>query len=131
MGFPRQEYSRGLPFPSRGDPPHPGIKPTSPCIGRQVLYHWPRGNEFIQSGMWMLIHRAYRLLPHSRIRAKTLPLCPLRISAHLMRSLKMQRMETPQLSSGTKPCSPRQFNASLLHLNLIYHGKEKMQISII
>jgi len=29
MGFYRQEYSSGLPFPSRGDPPAPGIKPVS------------------------------------------------------------------------------------------------------
>ena len=28
MGFPRQEYCSGLPFPPPGDPSHPGIKPT-------------------------------------------------------------------------------------------------------
>ena len=30
MGFPRQEYWRGLPFPSPGDLPNPGIEPKSP-----------------------------------------------------------------------------------------------------
>ena len=30
MGFPRQEYWSGLPFPSLGDLPNPGIEPTSP-----------------------------------------------------------------------------------------------------
>ena len=29
MGFSRQEYWSGLPLPSPGDPPNPGIKPTS------------------------------------------------------------------------------------------------------
>ena len=29
MGFPRQEYWGGLPFPSPGDLPHPGIEPWS------------------------------------------------------------------------------------------------------
>ena len=29
MGFSRQEYQSGLPFPSPGDLPNPGIKPTS------------------------------------------------------------------------------------------------------
>ena len=29
MGFPRQEYWSGLPFPSAGDLPDPGIKPRS------------------------------------------------------------------------------------------------------
>ena len=32
MGFPRQEYWSGLPFPSPGDLPDPGIKPTSPTL---------------------------------------------------------------------------------------------------
>ena len=30
MGFPRKEYWSGLPFPSPGDLPDPGIKPVSP-----------------------------------------------------------------------------------------------------
>ena len=29
IGFPRQEYPSGLPFPSPGDLPDPGIKPLS------------------------------------------------------------------------------------------------------
>ena len=36
MGFPRQEYWSGSPFPSAGDLPDPGIKPISPAL--QVLY---------------------------------------------------------------------------------------------
>ena len=32
MGFFRQEYWSGLPFPSPGDLPNPGIKPTSPAL---------------------------------------------------------------------------------------------------
>ena len=31
MGFPRQEYWSGLPFPSPGDLPNTGIQPTSPA----------------------------------------------------------------------------------------------------
>ena len=31
MGFPRQEYWKGLPFPSPGDPPDSGIEPASPA----------------------------------------------------------------------------------------------------
>ena len=30
MGFPRQEYRSGLPFPSPGDLPDPGIESESP-----------------------------------------------------------------------------------------------------
>ena len=32
MGFPRQEYWSGLPFPSPGHLPDPRIKPTSPAL---------------------------------------------------------------------------------------------------
>ena len=32
MGFSRQEYWSGLPFPSPGDLPDPGIEPVSPAV---------------------------------------------------------------------------------------------------
>ena len=32
MGFSRQEYSSGLPFPSPEDLPNPGIEPRSPAL---------------------------------------------------------------------------------------------------
>ena len=32
MGFSRQEYWNGLPFPSPGDLPDPGIEPGSPAL---------------------------------------------------------------------------------------------------
>ena len=32
MGFPRQDYWSGLPFPFPGDLPNPGIKPVSPAL---------------------------------------------------------------------------------------------------
>ena len=32
MGFPRQEYWSGLPLPSPGGLPDPGIKPASPAL---------------------------------------------------------------------------------------------------
>ena len=32
MGFSRQEYWSGLPLPSPGDLPNPGIKPVSPAL---------------------------------------------------------------------------------------------------
>ena len=37
MGFSRQEYWSGLPFPSPGDLPDPGIKPRSPTLGADSL----------------------------------------------------------------------------------------------
>ena len=42
MEFSRQEYWNGLPFPSPGDLPNPGIKPISPTfqVDSLRLSHW-------------------------------------------------------------------------------------------
>ena len=39
VGFPRQEYWSGLPFPSPGGLPDPGIEPTSPALQAGSLPH--------------------------------------------------------------------------------------------
>ena len=41
MGFPRQEYWSGLPFPSPGDLPDAGIKPRSPALQTDSLLSEP------------------------------------------------------------------------------------------
>ena len=43
MGFSRQEYWSGLPFPSPGDLPNPGIKPRSPTLQADALTSEPPG----------------------------------------------------------------------------------------
>ena len=37
LGFPREEYWCGLPFPSSGDLPHAGIEPGSPELQADSL----------------------------------------------------------------------------------------------
>ena len=37
MGFSRQEYWSGLPFPSPGEVPNPGIEPGSPALQEDSL----------------------------------------------------------------------------------------------
>ena len=44
MGFSRQEYWSGLPFPSPGDLPNPGIEPRSPALQADALPSEPPGN---------------------------------------------------------------------------------------
>ena len=46
MGFSRQEYWSGLPFPSPGDLPDPGIKPGSPALQADALTSQPPGKPF-------------------------------------------------------------------------------------
>ena len=41
MGFSRQEYWSGLPFPSPGDLPNPGIEPRSPALQADALLSEP------------------------------------------------------------------------------------------
>ena len=43
MGFSRQEYWSGLPFPSPGDLPNPGIEPGSPALEADALTSEPPG----------------------------------------------------------------------------------------
>ena len=44
VGFSRQEYWAGLPFPSPGDLPDSGIKPRSPALQAKSLPSEPSGN---------------------------------------------------------------------------------------
>ena len=44
MGFSRQEYWSGLPFPFPGDLPNPGIKPGSPTLRADALTSEPPGS---------------------------------------------------------------------------------------
>ena len=45
MGFSRQEYRSGLPFPSPGDLPDPGIEPRSPAFQADALTSEPPGKD--------------------------------------------------------------------------------------
>ena len=43
MGFSRHEYQSGLPFPSPGDLPNPGIEPGPPTLQADTLPSEPPG----------------------------------------------------------------------------------------
>ena len=45
MEFTRQEYQSGLPFPSPGDLPNPGIEPRSPVPQADALPSEPPGKS--------------------------------------------------------------------------------------
>ena len=46
MGFSRQEYRSGLPFPSPGDRPNPGIELRSPALQADTLTSELQGKEY-------------------------------------------------------------------------------------
>jgi len=63
MGFPRQEYCSGLPFPFSGDLPNPGIKPASPILlanslplsYQGFLTYWTRNCKFLWFSLCLFI----------------------------------------------------------------------------
>ena len=57
MGFSRQEYWSGLPFPSPGDLPDPGIKPRSPALQTDALPSEPPGKPVTAGLGAILKHR--------------------------------------------------------------------------
>ena len=54
MGFSWQEYWGGLPFPSPGDLPNPGIEPASPAIQVDSLPSEPPGKPIKYVAEWIL-----------------------------------------------------------------------------
>ena len=57
IGFSRQEYLSGLPFPSPGDLPNPGIEPGSLSLQADALPSEPPGKEAL------MVQRVKRLSP--------------------------------------------------------------------
>ena len=51
MGFPRQEYSSGLPFPFPGVLPDPGIEPTSPALAGEFFTTEPPGKPRLRQSV--------------------------------------------------------------------------------
>ena len=62
MGFSRQEYWSGLPFPSPGDLPDPGIEPTSPTWQADALTSEPPGKPFLYICIWLCHVDKYSVL---------------------------------------------------------------------
>ena len=62
MGFSRQEYWSGVPFPSPGDLPDPGIEPGSPALQLNSLLSEPLRKPMLYSSTLLFIHSVYSSL---------------------------------------------------------------------
>ena len=60
MGFSRQECWSGLPFPSPGDLPDPGIKPESPALQADALPSQPPGKHNKKKESKMVVAKRQR-----------------------------------------------------------------------
>ena len=72
MGFSRQEYCSGLPFPPPGDLSDPGIEPTSPVspslAGRFFTLHFPQNSPLISPCQPHSHHLLQHFDPHQVVR---------------------------------------------------------------
>ena len=57
MGFPRQEYWSGFPFPSLRDLSNPGIKPASPAMTGRFFTTEPPGEKAMATHFSILVWR--------------------------------------------------------------------------
>ena len=64
MGFSRQEYWSGLPFPSPGDLTDPGIEPRSPEFQADVLTSEPKYSKFLRFHYVLVEATLYPLIDH-------------------------------------------------------------------
>ena len=77
MGFSRQQYSGGLPFPSPEDLPNPGTEPGSPALAGRVFTIWGTSRNLIKIhtgicryALLQLDFKCLRLSNAKRLRAK-------------------------------------------------------------
>ena len=90
MGFSRQEYWSGLPFPSPGDLPDPRIEPRSPALQTNSLpielWGWVTANKLLlitkHPSLWII----YLLLFFAKINKLKQIWVNLKIGAHSVRT---------------------------------------------
>ena len=71
MGFPRQEYWNGLPFPSPGDLPNPGIEPSSPALAGGFFTTEPPG----KSHLYTIVYKIDTWMIHFAVQQKLTQSC--------------------------------------------------------
>ena len=104
MGFPRQEYWSGLPFPSPEDRPNPGIEPMSPALAGGFFTDWTT-----REALSISIPDLYFEFPH--LPAETLPSS---LQATVPGLLGAGQMTQDQSCLPNQICSPRAGRPPLL-----------------
>ena len=74
-GVSRQEHWSGLPFPSPGDLPDPGIKPRSPTFWADALTSEPPGKPVLKNLNYIVCKMKEMILPFHSPPPTDLPSC--------------------------------------------------------
>ena len=99
MKFPRQEYQSGLPFPSPGDLPNPGIEPRSPTWQADSLPSEPPGKpQKFKMGHKRLKSRCWQSCVPLEVR-RTIPCLLQHLEAVLIPQLMVASLQTLLMSS--------------------------------
>ena len=106
MGFSRQKYWSGLPFPSPGDLPNAGIEPRSPALQADALTSEPPGKQCRRPGFSPWVGK----IPWRRAWQPTPVFMP---------------GENPHGQRSLVGCSPFQFSRSVVSESLWCHGLQQ------
>ena len=105
-GFSRQEYWSGLPFPSPGDLPDPGIEPGSPVFQADALTSEPPESPSL--GAWEIQRpRLPSDSPPSRAAPVTRPECPQLLSVSIHWAVGLSHPQSLQADLHSKATRPR------------------------
>ena len=127
-GFSRQEYWRGLPFPSLGDLPAPGIKSGSPTLEGRFFTIWATSLSLNTWGRSVTCQTSLTLI---HIKKHHVLSCA-RMHIHLYAKKERGREKgnlvkspSPQLVGGGE-CDPRQSSETTLVRCKIHRSEESL-----
>ena len=114
MGLSRQEYWSGLPFPSPGDLPEPGIKPWSPALQADSLLSESPGKPKAQWGVGLncccyflsqiqtrRLPTAFQSITITNMTTRKIPVCPCRARSSDL--VNRSRADEEGLRTGRSP----------------------------
>ena len=105
LRFPRLEYWSGLPFPSPGDLPDPGMEPASPTMAGRYLTTEPPGKPRVLVLQFSSVTQSCPTLCDPMDPQHSRPPCPSPTSRVYPNSCPLSRWCQPNISSSVVPFS--------------------------
>ena len=122
MGFPRQEYWSGLPFPSTRDLPNPGIEPTSlvsPAMADGLFTTEPPGKPYYN------MHEPWKYAKMKEARHKKLTYCMIHLYEII---IKGKFIETDSILVTTRSWGEGETGSECLNgLGVFFWGNKNIQ----